>query len=211
MIATTLIAATDLGARRVEIVARREFPRTVTWWERAGFTKLAEIPHGWVMGRPLPVAVAVPDAEAMRALGRRLAGLLRAGDVVVATGELGAGKTTLSQGIGAGLDVEGPIISPTFVISRVHRARAAGPDFVHVDGYRLGSAGELDDIDLQETLPTSVTLVEWGRGLAEGLSPDRLEVEIHRSLDPDDDERTVYLFGIGERWIGVLEALRSHP
>lgn len=209
LVSTALKAAADLGARSVEIVARREFPRTVRWWGRAGFTRLREVPNGWVMGRPLPVVLPVPDSDAMRALGVRLAGLLRAGDVVVASGELGAGKTTLAQGIGEGLEVHGPIISPTFVISRVHRARGGGPDFVHVDAYRLSSPGELGDIDIQDSQATSVTLVEWGRGVAEWLATDRLEIEIHRSDDPDDEERTVYLLGIGERWHEPLESLRS--
>lgn len=209
MIATTLMAAADLGARRVEIVARAEFPQTIAWWERAGFSKLRPLPTGWVMGRSLPVAVRVPDAEAMRALGRRLAGVLRAGDVIVAMGELGAGKTTLTQGIGEGLGVDGPIISPTFVLARIHRNPGDGPDLVHVDAYRLASAGELGDIDLQETQPRSVTLIEWGRGIAEWLSPNRLDIDIQRSDDPADDERTVYLFGVGERWQDTLEPFRE--
>lgn len=208
MISTTLMAAADLGARRVELAARREFPRTVTWWERAGFEKVEETPTGWTMGRSLPVSVVVADADAMRTLGRRLAEVLRAGDVIVASGELGAGKTTLAQGIGEGLGVEGPVISPTFMLMRVHEA-SAGPQFVHVDAYRLHSPEELGDIDLQDTQASSVTMIEWGRGLAEWLSPERLEIDIRRSDDPADDERTVYLFGIGARWRGALDHLRE--
>lgn len=210
MVSATLVALADLGLTHVQAFARREFPRNVEWWERAGFVKAEAASTGWMLRRTLPISVDVPDADAMRALGRELAAVLRAGDVIVATGGLGAGKTTLTQGIGAGLDVDGPVISPTFVISRIHPSRGDGPDLVHVDAYRLGSAEELGDIDLEETLARSVTIVEWGRGLAEWLAPDRLEIEIERSDDPADDLRTVHLFGIGPRWDGVLEHLRKH-
>lgn len=209
MVATTLVALADMGLRRVRAAARSEFPGNIRWWERAGFAKEQQLAHGWMLARRLPVAIRVPDADAMRALGRRLAAVLHAGDVIVATGALGAGKTTLTQGIGAGLDVEGPVISPTFVLSRIHPSRTGGPALVHVDAYRLSSPEELIDIDLQETLAQSVTIVEWGRGLAEGLAPERLEIDIQRSDDPSDDERTVYLFGIGKRWVGVLEQFRE--
>ena len=118
----------------------------------------------------------------MRALGRRLAALLRSGDVVLLTGPLGAGKTTLTQGIGAGLGVRGPVTSPTFVIARVHRPlRAGGPALVHADGYRLGGPAELDDLDLDAGLEHSVTVMEWGEGLAEQLSADYLQVTIARA------------------------------
>ena len=150
----------------------------------------------------------LPSPEATRRFGEALAGLLRPGDLVLLHGGLGAGKTTLTQGIGAGLDVEGPVISPTFVISRVHHAHGAGPDLVHVDAYRLGEAAELADIDLDASLADSVTLVEWGAGLAEWLADDRLEVEIVRGLEADD--RTVYITGIGPRWAGALESLREN-
>jgi tRNA threonylcarbamoyladenosine biosynthesis protein TsaE len=141
------------------------------------------------------LAVEVPDADAMRALGRRLAALLRAGDLVVLAGSLGAGKTTLTQGIGLGLGVRGPVTSPTFVIARVH----PGPvPLVHVDAYRLGSLAEVADLDLEASLSDSVTVVEWGTGLVEGLADDRLEVTLTR---PSDDEtRTATICGVGPRW-----------
>ena len=123
-------------------------------------------------GRSGPVVL--PTAESTAALGRRLAGVLRAGDLVVLAGGLGAGKTTLTQGIGAGLGVRGDVTSPTFVIARVHRATAGGPDLVHVDAYRLGSLVEVDDLDLDASLADSVTVVEWGSGKVEGLAEDRL-------------------------------------
>ncbi|WP_067889016.1 tRNA (adenosine(37)-N6)-threonylcarbamoyltransferase complex ATPase subunit type 1 TsaE [Actinomadura chibensis] len=143
--------------------------------------------------------VTVPTAEAMRELGVRLAGLLRPGDLVVMTGHLGAGKTTLTQGIGEGLKVRGPVTSPTFVIARVHPSLAAGPPLVHVDAYRLGGFAELDDLDLDASLDESVTIVEWGEGLAEGLADDRLEMIISRGDGPGE-EREVRIVGVGHRW-----------
>ena len=182
----------------------------------------------------LPVEVVVSTAAAMRALGRRLAALLRAGDLVILSGGLGAGKTTLTQGIGEGLGVRGPVTSPTFVIARVHPPLVAaggpmgpGPALVHADAYRLGSSLELDDLDLDADTGISVTVVEWGEGLAEGLAADRLEITItpiagggspepdhvhdpgcSESLDDSeawdgldgDSPRTVRISGTGERW-----------
>jgi tRNA threonylcarbamoyladenosine biosynthesis protein TsaE len=124
----------------------------------------------------LPPDSVVPTAAGMRALGARLATLLRPGDLVLLAGPLGAGKTTLVQGLGAALRVRGHVTSPTFVIARVHPSLSGGPSLVHVDAYRLGSLAEMDDLDLD--LDGAVTVVEWGEGLAEGLSADRLEVTI---------------------------------
>ncbi|WP_374968350.1 tRNA (adenosine(37)-N6)-threonylcarbamoyltransferase complex ATPase subunit type 1 TsaE [Terrabacter sp. BE26] len=134
--------------------------------------------------------------------GRRLGALLRGGDVLVLTGDLGAGKTTLTQGIAEGLGVRGPITSPTFVIARVHPSLVGGPALVHVDAYRLGSALELDDLDLDADLDESVTVVEWGAGLAEQLSESRLELTI-----AGDDVRTARLVGVGSNWDEVLDAV----
>lgn len=135
--------------------------------------------------------------DAMRALGRDLAALARPGDLLILSGPLGAGKTTLTQGLGAGLGVRGSVTSPTFVISRVHPSLVGGPALVHVDAYRLGGPDEIDDIDLDMTLPDSVTVVEWGEGVAEELSEDRLEIRIERH---HDDTRTVRLRAVGDRW-----------
>jgi tRNA threonylcarbamoyladenosine biosynthesis protein TsaE len=137
-----------------------------------------------------------------REFGRRLGARLRGGDVLVLTGDLGAGKTTLTQGIAEGLGVRGPITSPTFVIARVHPSLVGGPLLVHVDAYRLGSAIELDDLDLDADLDASVTVVEWGAGLAEQLSESRLELSI-----TGDDVRTARLVGVGDRWDDVLDAV----
>ena len=141
--------------------------------------------------------MALPTAEDTRAWGERLGAVLRAGDLVVLTGDLGAGKTTLTQGIAEGLGVRGPVTSPTFVIARVHPSLVGGPALVHVDAYRLGGLAELDDLDLDTSLEDSVTIVEWGHGLAEGLSEDRLEITLR-----GDDERLATLLAWGPRWDG---------
>lgn len=174
----------------------------------------------------------VATREQMHGLGRRLAAVLQPGDLVVLTGDLGAGKTTLTQGIGEGLRVRGGVTSPTFVIARVHPSQVDGPPLVHVDAYRLGSIAEVDDLDLDASLPDSVTVVEWGGGLVEDLSTDRLHVAITRphgtgrDAGPDgvrdiarqdvatseevDDEtgdldqpRQVRIEGLGPRWAEV--------
>jgi tRNA threonylcarbamoyladenosine biosynthesis protein TsaE len=145
--------------------------------------------------------VRVLDADAMRRLGSALGLLLRAGDLVLVSGPLGAGKTTLAQGVGAALDVRGPVTSPTFVIAREHPSRRGGPPLVHVDAYRLAGAAEVDDLDLDAALGDSVTVVEWGEGKVERLAPDRLEVRIARR--PDDEVRKVTIQAHGPRWAGV--------
>jgi tRNA threonylcarbamoyladenosine biosynthesis protein TsaE len=146
----------------------------------------------------VPTTVLVPTDDAMRDLGERLARELRAGDLLILSGPLGAGKTTLTQGIGTGLGVRGRVTSPTFVIARVH----PGPvvPLVHADAYRLGSVIEVEDLDLDTA--NSVTVVEWGEGLAEGLADERLEISI--SPDPDSQQRTVQIRGFGARWDAVL-------
>jgi tRNA threonylcarbamoyladenosine biosynthesis protein TsaE len=126
----------------------------------------------------LQAEIGVPTAARMRTLGRWLAPILRPGDLVVLNGPLGAGKTTLVQGIGDGLHVRGPVTSPTFVIARVHPPRGSGPALVHVDAYRLSSPAEVDDLDLDADLERSVTVVEWGGGLVEELAPSWLDVTI---------------------------------
>jgi tRNA threonylcarbamoyladenosine biosynthesis protein TsaE len=130
-------------------------------------------------------SVLVPDADATRQLGRRLAALCRAGDVIILAGELGAGKTTFVQGLAAGLGVRGAVTSPTFVISRLHASAPGGLALVHVDAYRVGDGAELDDLDLDAYTDQAVTVVEWGDGVAEALSPHRLRVQLARDVtDP---------------------------
>jgi tRNA threonylcarbamoyladenosine biosynthesis protein TsaE len=162
--------------------------------------------------------ISVATAEEMRELGRRLGSVLKAGDLVILSGGLGAGKTTLTKGIGDGLGVRGPITSPTFVIARVHPPVAVasgpppGPALVHVDAYRLGSALELDDLDLDTDVASAVTVVEWGEGLAEGLSADRMEITIASvaadgaeaaDAEENDIPRMVRVSAVGERWEGI--------
>ncbi|MEP6598776.1 MAG: tRNA (adenosine(37)-N6)-threonylcarbamoyltransferase complex ATPase subunit type 1 TsaE [Actinomycetota bacterium] len=145
----------------------------------------------------------LPTVDDTRAFGARLAQLLRAGDLVVLVGPLGAGKTALAQGIGAGLDVRGRVVSPTFVIARVHLGGRL--PFVHVDVYRLGSLAEVDDLDLDLDLADSVLVVEWGVGLVEALTDARLEVHLARADDSED--RLMRLTPHGGDWAARLAAL----
>ncbi|WP_427006609.1 tRNA (adenosine(37)-N6)-threonylcarbamoyltransferase complex ATPase subunit type 1 TsaE [Pseudarthrobacter sp. H2] len=177
----------------------------------------------------------VRTADQTHALAAALGAQLAAGDLVILTGELGAGKTTFTQGLGEGLGVRAGIISPTFVLVRIHPnlpdgPRPGGPDLVHVDAYRLESAAEIDDIDLENTMDSAVTVVEWGRNRVEHLGDSRLEVDLYRPLggsgggggagasvhgpdtpdqpvgvldfdtDDDDEPRTVVIRGFGPRW-----------
>ncbi|MFF8358466.1 tRNA (adenosine(37)-N6)-threonylcarbamoyltransferase complex ATPase subunit type 1 TsaE [Streptomyces chartreusis] len=169
----------------------------------------------------LQLTVTAPDQ--MRELGRRLAKLLRAGDLVMLSGELGAGKTTLTRGLGEGMGVRGAVTSPTFVIARVHPSLGDGPPLVHVDAYRLsGGLDEMEDLDLDVSLSDSVIVVEWGEGKVEELTEERLQVVIHRAVGTassrgatpgpleTDEVRHVTVTGLGERWatadLSVLSA-----
>jgi tRNA threonylcarbamoyladenosine biosynthesis protein TsaE len=163
----------------------------------------------------------IDDTEAMEEFGRELGRQLRAGDLVVLTGPLGAGKTTLTRGIGEGLGVRGPVQSPTFVLARTHPSLVGGPPLVHVDAYRLSGAAELEDLDLD--FDHSAVVVEWGAGLLDGVSESWLEVVIARRRGGDDgvadaaagaepadwadldadEPRTVDLIGHGPRWAGT--------
>lgn len=132
----------------------------------------------------------LPTVQDTEAFGRSLAAGLGAGDLVILDGPLGAGKTALARGIGAGLGVQGRVTSPTFIIAREHRpGPGGGPAMVHVDAYRLGGLEELDALDLDTDLTDSVVVVEWGEGVAERLSGRHLLVRLRRDLDTD--ERTV--------------------
>ena len=168
--------------------------------------------------------IVVPGVRQMRLLGTRLARLLRAGDLVVLAGSLGAGKTMLVQGIGAGLEVRGPVTSPTFVIARLHPSLRGGPDLVHADAYRLGSRLEVDDLDLDADLDHSVTVVEWGEGLVENLATGHLRLTIDRPApapapEPDpgagptdsgeDQVRYVTVAGYGARWLEAADELTA--
>jgi tRNA threonylcarbamoyladenosine biosynthesis protein TsaE len=202
--AAMVAAAVDAwpGKARLSVVAREELPATVAFWQRRGFAQ-ADRRYPYVeLSRPLPRTFDVPTADDMRELGMRIARELRAGDLLVLSGGLGAGKTTFTQGLGEGLRVRGGVTSPTFVIARVHPSLVGGPDLVHVDAYRLGGLDELDDLDLDTSLDEAVTVVEWGEGMAESLSDSRLEVRIARAdtADAELDPRQVEVLGIGTRW-----------
>lgn len=142
------------------------------------------------------VAVSLPTAQDTWELGRRIALVLRQGDVVLLSGALGAGKTVLAQGIGAGLGVTSGVISPTFVLARVHREGRL--PLVHVDAYRLGGLAELDDLDLDSDVDESVTVVEWGEGMADRLAGEHLQVVLDRSSL--DERRTAVLRADGAGW-----------
>lgn len=175
----------------------------------------------------LTVETTGPDGT--RDLGSRLARLLRAGDLVLLSGGLGAGKTTLAQGVGAAMQVRGRVSSPTFIIARVHPATGQGPDLIHVDAYRLNSLEEVDALDLDSSLDSSVTLVEWGEDKVESLAADRLEITVSRPhgglgagpapkqeeaaapaaqavtdlAEADDGRRSVTIRAVGPRWVGT--------
>jgi len=156
----------------------------------------------------------ISDGESMRSLGRALAPSLRAGDLVILAGGLGAGKTTLVQGIGAGLRVRGQVASPTFIISRAHEPSDDGPWLVHVDAYRLGSLAELDHLDLDDSTDEAVTVVEWGEGKVEALADGHALITIDRARglnasgavadgeDPAAGERVVTIETTGAAWDG---------
>jgi tRNA threonylcarbamoyladenosine biosynthesis protein TsaE len=149
--------------------------------------------------------IELATVEDTQAFGARLAKLLRAGDLLLLTGPLGAGKTALVRGIGAGLGVSGDITSPTFVIARVHRG---DPPLVHADAYRLGDAAdpraEIDDLDLDASADDAVTVVEWGEGMVEQLNEAYLGLRIDRR---DDDTRVIDMVPHGGDWATRLERL----
>lgn len=169
--------------------------------------------------------VHLESLEQMRTFAAVLADHLRAGDLLILTGNLGAGKTTFTQSLGKALDVAGRITSPTFVIAREHPSRSGGPALVHVDAYRLADGEELEDLDLDSELDESITVVEWGAGLAEQLSSDHLDITITPVWDEavgdddsvgvddedevEDERRTVDLTGRGDAWIERMPAVEA--
>jgi tRNA threonylcarbamoyladenosine biosynthesis protein TsaE len=151
----------------------------------------------------------ISSAHEMHEFGLRLAKYLKAGDYLVLNGELGAGKTTFTQGLGIGLNVVGNVTSPTFVISRIHRSNGTGPELIHVDAYRLTSRDQLLDLDLDEH-PNSVIVMEWGASYISALTETWLQIDISRTsevdisqmnlTDPAAGVRIVELTAIGNRW-----------
>jgi tRNA threonylcarbamoyladenosine biosynthesis protein TsaE len=194
------------GAVGVRVRARVALPGILRFWERRGYVQVGRGPERVEYAKALPFEVVASSAEHTREIGCRIAGLLRAGDLVLLTGGLGAGKTTLAQGVGRGLQIVGPVTSPTFIISRVHPPKGDGPALIHVDAYRLSGVAELDDLDLDASLEESITVVEWGEGLAESLSPQRLEISLS-TTSGDEDVRTIRVTPVGARWVsGALRA-----
>jgi tRNA threonylcarbamoyladenosine biosynthesis protein TsaE len=221
LVAAGVEAASTLGGHaRVSVVAREELPRTIEFWRHHGFVQNDRRSPYVELSHNLPTRHEIHHPDAMRDLGRRVAGRLRTGDLLLLTGDLGAGKTTFTQGLGAGLGVAGRVTSPTFIIAREHPAGPGGTALVHVDAYRLGSTAELDDLDLDTALDEAVTVVEWGEGKAEKLADSRLEVRITRTFASPDvvgadseiaqvgevvdvtdvEPRLVEILGRGPRW-----------
>ncbi len=144
----------------------------------------------------------IQDPEQMHQLGLAIAKVLKSGDLLLLNGPLGAGKTTFTRGIGEGLGASGTVQSPTFVLARTHRT-AVGPKLVHVDAYRLNSALELDDLDID--FANSIVVVEWARDYIDGIAEHWLLVDINR--DSEDESRLVTISGFGQRWEGVEIAI----
>lgn len=165
--------------------------------------------------------VSTSDADQTRALGEDLGRILAAGDLVMLSGGLGAGKTTLTQGIGIGMGVRGRVASPTFIVARVHPSLSGGPDLIHADAYRIKDLSDLETLDLDSSLDEAVTVVEWGEGKTEAMSDERLSIEVRRASGGeaahdgdiidlehmDDGTRLIVLRAHGHRWDGVLDAL----
>ena len=165
--------------------------------------------------------VSTSDADQTRSLGEDLGRVLAAGDLVMLSGGLGAGKTTLAQGIGIGMGVRGRVASPTFIVARVHPSLSGGPDLIHADAYRIKDLSDLETLDLDSSLDEAVTVVEWGEGKTEAMSNERLSIEVRRASGGqaetdgdiidlehmDDGTRLIVLRAHGHRWDGVLDAV----
>lgn len=168
-----------------------------------------------------PLSATTRSPEQTRAVGRALGEVLQAGDLIMLSGGLGAGKTTLAQGIGEGMGVRGRVTSPTFIVARVHPNPGEGPDLIHADAYRISNLEDLETLDLDSSLADSVTVVEWGEGKTEAMSAERLEIDVERATGGeaaydsdtinletmDDGERRVELRPRGTRWDGVLDGV----
>lgn len=188
------------GFDRVVLEARAELPETVHFWTAQGYVEVDRDGPRLQMVRALPLSGTLASVEETQSLASRLAAMTRPGDLLLLSGDLGAGKTAFTQGFGEGLGVRGPITSPTFVIARTHPSLVGGPSLVHVDAYRLPNSAELDDLDLDTDLDEAVTVVEWGEGIAEQLNADRLEIALNGS---GDGSRAVTVRRWGARWADV--------
>ena len=167
--------------------------------------------------------VSTRDADQTRVFGEDLGRILAAGDLLMLSGGLGAGKTTLTQGIGVGMGVRGRVASPTFIVARVHPSLHGGPDLIHADAYRITDLSDLETLDLDSSLDEAVTVVEWGEGKTEAMSTERLSIEVRRASggeadhdgdvidleNMDDGTRVIVLRAHGHRWDSVLEGVVS--
>ncbi|QPK94373.1 tRNA (adenosine(37)-N6)-threonylcarbamoyltransferase complex ATPase subunit type 1 TsaE [Actinomyces sp. zg-332] len=163
----------------------------------------------------------VNEVEETQAIAKNLSHKLRFGDLIMLSGDLGAGKTTFTQGLGIGLNVRGQVSSPTFIVARAHPSLVDGPNLIHVDAYRITSLDDLETLDLDSSIDEAVTVVEWGDGKVEGLSQSRLEIKIIRQIgeyskgnsktldlhenvvdltDVDEGKREIIITPIGPRW-----------
>ena len=215
--------AEERGKDGIWLDVREELPETVRFWSRRLYHPVGRSGPFIEFGKTLWLAREVPTPDEMQSLAARLAPLLRGGDLLVMSGDLGAGKTTFTQGLGEALGVRGPVTSRTCVLARMHPSLVGGPPLVHVDAYRLGDLSEIDDLDLDSTTDEAVTVVEWGDGMAEQLSDSwlhlRIEVRGPRPIDPlgtphdgdvdeaadveDVESRVVTIKPHGPRWVGV--------
>ena len=216
--------AEERGKDGIWLHVREELPDTIRFWRHRKYHPVSQDGPLIEFGKTLWLAREVPTPDAMHQLASRVAELVGPGDLLVLSGDLGAGKTTFTQGLGRAMGVEGTITSPTFVLARTHPPRDDGPALVHVDAYRLGGPEEIDDLDLDASAEESVTVVEWGTGLAEQLSDSWLSVSIEvreaRPIDPlgtkadgthgaveeaieDAEPRVVTVKPHGPRWVDV--------
>ena len=205
--------AEERGADGIWLHVREELPENLRFWAHRFYRPISQVGSTIEFAKTLWLAREIPDADQMRLFASKVASLLRGGDVLVLTGGLGAGKTTFTQGLGEAMGVRGPVTSPTFVIARNHPSLAGGPNLVHVDAYRLGDSAEIDDIDLDATVADSVTVVEWGAGMAEQLSDSWLDIKIENraatGADPlgtacgveSDEMRVISVRPNGPRWL----------
>ncbi|AOZ72260.1 tRNA (adenosine(37)-N6)-threonylcarbamoyltransferase complex ATPase subunit type 1 TsaE [Boudabousia tangfeifanii] len=160
------------------------------------------------------LVIKTKDPDQTRAVGQALAKIVRAGDLIMLSGGLGAGKTTFTQGLGEGMGVRGRVASPTFIIAREH-PNPNGPNLIHADAYRINDLDDLETLDLDASLDTAVTVVEWGEGKTEAMSEDRLEIEIRRAggdltvategevvdlAEADDGSRDIVITPCSDRW-----------
>lgn len=203
--------ASEAGSHGLWLYVRYELPHTVRFWARRGYYEIGRSEPLIEFGKELGMQRQSDSAAGTRHLAHRLADILRPGDLLILTGDLGAGKTTFTQGLGEALGVRGAVTSPTFIIARAHPSARDGPSLVHVDAYRLGSAAELDDLDLDASIDEAVTVVEWGADMAEQLADSYLEIRFERlgdDLPPSaesrgEESRRLTFSPYGRRWFGT--------